>query len=159
MTTLQLLFIAGGAALFGLLLWLRAAWRKWRFRYEACPTLLTRAEMSFYRALRQATPVGCLICPKVRLGDIVRCPEGTWTPDRGGPISAKHLDFVLVDDESFEILLAIELDDRSHDEPEAQKRDRFKDKVMAQGGVPLLRVPTARSYSVDELRTDIEGFL
>ena len=100
-----------------------------------------------------------MICPKVRLGDIVRCPEGTWTPDRGGPISAKHLDFVLVDDESFEILLAIELDDRSHDEPGAQKRDRFKDKVLAQGGVPLLRVPTARSYSVAELRKEIADWL
>ena len=37
-------------------------------------------------------------------------------------------------------VLVIELDDRSHWQMEARKRDAFKDAALASAGVPILRV-------------------
>ncbi len=51
-----------------------------------------------------------------------------------------YLDFVLSDPESLAVVLAIELDDKSHWSTEARKRDLFKDSALASAGVPQLRV-------------------
>ncbi len=49
-------------------------------------------------------------------------------------------------------LLAIELDDASHKSFDRQDRDEFVERIFADAGVPLLRVPARRQYGVGELR-------
>ncbi len=124
--------------------------------YTKRPSLLTAGEMRFYRALVRAVPSDLLVFVKVRLMDMVSVPDHAWE-QYGAPGSGMHLDFVLADPESLAVVLAIELDDKSHWSAEARKRDLFKDSALASAGVPVLRVKAAGRHEVRELRERITG--
>ena len=113
--------------------------------YHRCDGLLTNAEKDFYRQLRRVVPRGVSVAPKVRLADVITCGEADWRAF-GTKIAQKHIDFVLFWEDSTEVLLAIELDDRSHERPERRRRDEFVDRALHGAGVPLLRVPVTRSF-------------
>jgi hypothetical protein len=114
----------------------------------------------FHRVLRRAIarcgqPLA--ISMKTRLADIVRCPPRLWETAYGRRLSQKHVDFVLYDSFSTRIVAAIELDDRSHDRPERQRRDSFVDSVFAAVRIPLIRVRAAAEYDADAIATLIAG--
>lgn len=117
--------------------------------------LLTRGEAAFYQTLRRAVPGHLMICPKVRMGDLIHCSGEAWKAGFGGKISQKHVDFTLADCETTAIALVIELDDRSHQRADRQERDQFVDRAFAAAGIPILRVPAAASYDVRALRAQI----
>ena len=96
--------------------------RNWLFSYN---------EKDAYQKLKPiAEELGYTVFAKVRLLDLV-------TPIKGNPkyktyfykIQAKHVDFVLCD-EKLVARCVIELDDKSHDTEERQKRDNFVDEVL-----------------------------
>lgn len=111
-------------------------------RYIRAPGLFSAQEWDFHRALEQTVGTDYAIFGKVRLADLM-------TPDKKGSkdawwraftkISSKHVDFVLLDRRTAEILIAIEIDDRSHGQRERQDRDSFVNEAFAQAGIPLLR--------------------
>src|SRR5436309_1688157 len=117
--------------------------------------LLSQAELTFYHALRRAVPQHLMICPKVRLADVIHCSGEAWKQGFGGRISQKHLDFVIADAASTAILLAIELDDRSHKRADRVARDEFLDRAMSAATVPLLRIVAAPTYDARALGTII----
>ena len=90
------------------------------------------------------------------MADIITCTDANWARGYGAKISSKHIDFVLYDRGTFEIKLAIELDDSSHQKSDRQKRDQFVNESFRAAQVPLLRVPTSSRYDVNELRHEIE---
>ena len=126
--------------------------------YVAADALLTPAERAFYGALRQAAGGDFVLFAKVRLGDILQIERGVEGKRRFaafGRISSKHADFVLCDPRTFRVAVVVELDDRSHQLPTRRQRDEFFDAALAQAAVPLLRVPAARAYAVETLRTNL----
>lgn len=66
-------------------------------------------------------------------------------------ISQKHIDFVLIDPQSFATLCLIELDDKSHARLDRMARDRFVNQIMEQTGIPLHRLPVQRRYDRAEI--------
>jgi hypothetical protein len=114
--------------------------------YFARGTLLSRAEAAFYHALRGEVGDRVVVAMKVRLADIVSCPSEAWSIGYGRLIAQKHIDFVLCDPHTTRIVLAIELDDRSHAHPRRSARDLFVDRALETAGVPLLRVRAAARY-------------
>lgn len=130
-----------------------------RPRYQRQATLYSPAERTFLAALGQAVagqPVA--IYGKVRVADLLT-PAKTayrrawWKAFR--QISSKHIDFVLVHPETSAILVAIELDDRSHDRAERRTRDQFLDRAFREAGMPLIRIKAQRGYATDSLREAI----
>lgn len=119
-------------------------------------SLLTKAETSFYHVLRQTVGDEYKIVCMVRLADIfeVQVEEG-W---RGhfNRISAKHIDFVLCDPQTMETVIAIELDDKSHQRKSRIERDRFIDDLFRRCEFPLLRVKCRATYSIKALRDLIQ---
>lgn len=118
--------------------------------------LLSPAERDFYDALRQAVRDRYLIFAKVRLLDLL------WLPDKMenrlhyiGRVASKHVDFVLCHPQTVAPALVIELGDASHQLPERQERDIFLNEVLRVAGIPLLRVPVRKSFSVSALRDQI----
>jgi hypothetical protein len=124
-------------------------------RYVRQKTLLSPAELAFLRALEGAAGANDRIFAKVRMVDVVT-PGGKTATRRWWraftKVSSKHLDYVLVDRQTSAIRLAIELDDKSHRQKQRRVRDAFVNRVCAQAGVPLLRVPAAGRYDREELR-------
>src|SRR5205085_8761548 len=119
--------------------------------YFSRETLLSEGELAFYQALRRALPQHVMICPKVRLADVINCSGEDWKQGFGGRISQKHLDFVIADAASTAILLAIELDDQTHKRTDRAARDDFLDRAMTAAKVPLLRIVAAPTYDARAL--------
>ena len=67
-------------------------------------------------------------------------------------IKSRHIDFVLCDQKSLQVLLCIELDDSSHQRRKQKEIDDFKDQAMNDAGLTLTRVPVQASYSEAYLR-------
>lgn len=120
--------------------------------YQGRGTLLTKGEAAFYGPLLEAVGDRFQIMCKVRVADVLTCSEADWRRGYGGAISQKHLDFVLCEPRTTRIILAVELDDRSHDAPHRQRRDRFLNETLQAAGIRLLRIRARAEYSVEILR-------
>lgn len=123
--------------------------------YQALPHLLSKAERSFFGVLVQAVGSSGTVFAKVRVADVISPRKGLG---RAGwqrafnAISAKHFDFVVCDPNTSAILLAVELDDSSHNTGRGQARDDLVNKACSSAGVPLLRVKAAPGYVLTEIR-------
>mgnify|MGYP002397477254 CR=1 FL=1 len=120
--------------------------------YESRGTLLTKGEAAFYGPLQKAVGTEFQIMCKVRVADVLTCSEADWRRGYGGAISQKHLDFVLCEPGTTRIILAVELDDRTHEAPHRQRRDRFLNETLYAAGIRLLRIRARAEYSVEILR-------
>lgn len=110
--------------------------------------LLTYTEYQFYNIMKQACDEkNLLICPKVRLEDFVDVTDQRQKMKFRGYIKSRHVDFILTDSK-LNILCGIELDDPSHQKPDAAKTDAFKNKLFRTIGVPLFRIDTTTKYEV-----------
>jgi very-short-patch-repair endonuclease len=128
--------------------------------YRCKNYLLTQAERAFYDVLRPTVGTHFHLFAMVRLADLIYIEKGTANrQSHFNRIQSKHIDFVLCDNESIKPVLAIELDDSSHQRPDRQKRDAFVDEVLLQAGLPLLRVQVRRQYDPNQLRQAIKNAL
>lgn len=119
------------------------------YPYEKAKFLLSENEkQAYYALLPIAEEYGFTVCPKVRLADIVLVEKGTeeymkWF----NKIKAKHVDMVLCDKE-LNIVLAVEVDDPSHDRADRIERDEFVDKIYDKIGLPIIHL---RNWNEEEL--------
>ena len=116
--------------------------------------MITNAERSFLGVLKIACGDTYVICPKVRLGDVVYIQKGTEAKLRQSiqnRINQKHVDFLLLDPKTLAPVLAIELDDKSHQSAAAQSRDLVKDKALKDAGLRMIRFPARATYTLSEI--------
>lgn len=101
--------------------------------------LLTKNEWYQYKKLKEiADAKGYVICPKVRLLDIIEPRKGTKKyKTLFYKIQAKHVDF-LICDRDMHIKAIIELDDNSHDEQERKERDAFVTLILQSVGYKVI---------------------
>lgn len=76
-----------------------------------------------------------------------------------GQINQKHFDFVLCNPGDLTIQAAIELDDRSHQRSDRQKRDKLLDGIAKKVGLPLIRFRAQQEYDEADIRQKIEATL
>jgi len=125
--------------------------------YHAAASLLTPTEAHFYQTLRQAVGPMAVIQCKVRLADILVAPEHDFSAFRR--VSQKHVDFILCERSTLRPLIAIELDDRSHDLADRKARDSFVDAAYASAHFPLIHVPVQPEYNSAEVLASLQRFL
>ncbi len=131
--------------------------------YIVRPFLMSAAERRFYKVLKKAVEGrGIEVFGKMRLADIVTVTvpldeSAHW--ERFRKISQKHVDFVLADGMTTRPLVAIELDDSSHEWDSRRKRDRFVNDVFEVAGLPLLRVQVRARYDARHLWHKIDHAL
>jgi hypothetical protein len=119
--------------------------------YAKTKYFFSAAERSFYEILRRLVP-GHTVFAKVRLADLVYVRKGTaaWQ-SYFNRIDRKHIDFILCNADLSPVM-AIELDDCSHDDEDRQSRDRFVDQVLGSVGLPIIRVRAKHAYKREEVR-------
>jgi hypothetical protein len=120
------------------------------YKYSRKSGLLTKNELAFYRELcKAASSLKLIVMPKVRVADIIEPKKGSKNYQGAfNRISSKHLDFVLCDSVTTKPLLAIELDDKSHDTANAKSRDEVKNSALKSAAFPLLRLRNAEGLQV-----------
>ena len=115
------------------------------FLYERTERFLSFAESAFLRALRAAVADEYEIFAKVRLLDLLNMKAGEGRQAAFNRVQAKQLDFLLCERGTSRPVLAIELDDSSHQRSDRRARDAFVEEVLEVIGLPALRVPVTRS--------------
>jgi very-short-patch-repair endonuclease len=106
---------------------------------------LTKNERQMYWRLVQALP-NHVILAQVELSRCIEAKGPSFTT-----INGKSLDFVICKD-SFEIVAGIEIDDKSHATPSAQKKDATKNAAMGMAGIALIRWPATPLPSVEKIQ-------
>ncbi len=128
-----------------------------KFPYKKKDYLLSVTECKFYYALKQvAEQNNWHVFAKVRLEDLLWLPSNTVNRfslrNRG---KSRHIDFVICDYRDVRPLLAIELDDASHNRPDRQERDEFIDQVFNDAGLPILHYSVKSFYNQSEISAEI----
>jgi hypothetical protein len=129
--------------------------RAGRLPYKLVPALFTPAEQQFLAVLRSVLPSGVDCYGKVRLIDICSVENyltGKQRQTAVNRVAQKHVDFLLVRSADTKPLLAIELDDKSHQAADRKKRDIFLNQLFADVKLPLIRIPVQRSYNASTIR-------
>ncbi len=113
--------------------------------FRPCVTLNTRTEQVFKKVLDSRLPSNLEVHCKVRLADIVR-PVDRKNFTSLNKVTSKHVDFVLAEVNTSNIVCAIELDDKSHSSKRAKVQDKEKNYALDSARVPLYRVQTGANY-------------
>ncbi|HBC1012802.1 TPA: DUF2726 domain-containing protein [Escherichia coli] len=104
---------------------------------------MSKRERIFSRLHKKIKPEFYLMA-QVRVADIIK-------PSKKYPYKSKeyialfrqisqwHVDYIILSNE-FNIICAIELDDKTHEQPKRKERDEIINEAFRQSGVPLLRI-------------------
>ncbi len=119
-------------------------------------SLLTGNEREFFGRLNRAVGDEYRVLPQVAMGALLepRVGEGSqqyWAIRR--LFAQKIVDFVICTPTLDRPLLAVELDDKTHDKK--RHKDAERDALMLEAGIPTLRWDSRNKPSVSDLRRDI----
>lgn len=142
-------------------IWVYITHKPFQTPYIAQPSLLTKNELRFYSTLSRSIDwEEHTIMLKVRMWDVVDvAPHIKQKFSYQTKIQAKHLDFVICDNDTFQPLLVVELDDRSHFSEDAKKRDQEKDEALRFAGIPIVRFMTGKDDKFDHVQKQISFVL
>jgi len=131
-----------------------------KYKYLKKDFLLTRSEHEFYDALIQAVGHEYYIFPQIHLSQLVdhKIKGQNWMR-AFYHVNAKSVDFVLCDKSYISPKLVIELDEKSHNAPDRQYRDREVEDILKQINLPLLRIWNHGPFSSVEISQQIKNVL
>jgi very-short-patch-repair endonuclease len=131
--------------------------RKPRFEYRRKDCVMSNAEQECYHALVSEMGPDYFFFPQMHLDAIVQ-PTNT-RKDRFYAfrhINQKSVDFVACDKEQLRPLFAIELDDKTHNQPKRIERDREVERILRGAGIPLIRIENRGRFEPKELATTVQ---
>ena len=107
--------------------------------YERNRHFLSEHEKAFFELLIGVAPRDVYVCPQVCFGSVleVRANSENYLGSLN-KIKSKRIDYLLCDRDSLTPLVAVELDDSSHDSPGRQVRDTFVDDACRSAGLKIL---------------------
>lgn len=118
--------------------------------------LMTDSEILFYQRLCQALPEYTIFC-QVGLSRIIE-PSVDVGSDRQfwfNRISRQSVDYVVMAADRQTVLVAIELDDWTHDSLTRQKQDAKKDKALSSAGIAIMRFDAEKMPTAQIIRHDV----
>lgn len=127
--------------------------------YRRKDFLLTAGERAFLGALDMAAGSEARVFAKVRLADLVWMGKGVeGRTGHQNRVNMKHVDFVVCEVKTLRALVAVELDDATHERADRRARDEFVEGALKAAGLPLVRVRArGNGYAVEALRRELRG--
>lgn len=121
---------------------------------------MTEHEQMCFNTLMTIIDSRYLLFPQVHLEAIL----GFGNPNGNRKFAMRHInqksvDFVLCDRQTFHPVLAIELNDSTHDRPWRIRRDIEVQRILAQAGLPLLVLEYDDAHDVVSLRNKLHQSL
>lgn len=133
---------------------------KAKYNYTRKKFFMSRAEHEFYDVLIRAVGQQYLIFSQVHLPTLLdeKVKGQNWRA-AFRHVNGKSVDFVLCDKAYISPVLAIELDDRSHEAPDRIDRDGEVERIFKGAGLPLLRIKNNGAFDPADLASKINFFL
>lgn len=130
------------------------------YHYRRKDFIMTRAENRFFDTLNDALNNDYFVFPQVNLSSILdeKIERQTWRSARNA-INRKSVDFVICDKGYRRPLLAIELDDWSHDNEDRKLRDAGVERMLGEAGLPLLRFRNVANLSEADVARMVQDAL
>ena len=127
--------------------------------YRVRDDFLSPTELSYFQVLKSVLGSKAAICAKVRLADLLFVARPNENFSYVNKIRQKHIDFLICEATTMKPVLAIELDDSSHNRASRKKRDHFINEALTAAGFPLLRVTTQLQYSQQQVIDQLKPYL
>lgn len=122
-----------------------------RFRYRRKDFLMSRSENDFFNVINRAIGDNFYVFPQIHLSEILDHRVKYQNYEHAlRYINQKSVDYVICDREYRRPLLAIELDDPSHDNDERKLRDVNVEYMLSEARIPLLRFRNVSRVSEEE---------
>lgn len=123
------------------------------YKYSKKEYVITQHELNFYKSLHEAVS-GCIIIPQAHLSMFLdhKIRGQNWSR-AFSIINGKSVDF-LICTEDMRPLIAIELDDSTHNHPDRQRRDAFVNSIIADADIPMLRF-SANNWNTEVIKQRI----
>jgi hypothetical protein len=118
--------------------------------YKKKEWLMTKAEIEFYNVLKQVAGDRYYIIPQVKISSLVYVSGTKNYKTYLNKIDRKTIDFVLFNSQ-FSPIIAIELDDSSHNNLSRKERDDFVDKVMNAISLKIVHIKASYNYNLEEI--------
>lgn len=123
------------------------------YTYRRKDFLMTRAEHELFDILVGIVGDQYYVFPQIHLPNILdnKVVGQNW---RGAfrHIDEKSVDFVICDRAYIKPLLAIELDDRTHERDDRKKRDGEVERILNEANMPLLRFANNGHFNKEEIK-------
>lgn len=122
------------------------------YKYNRKDFLISRPEHEFFNILVEILGNKYNIFSQVHLPTILdhKIKGQTWKA-AFSHINGKSVDFVICDKAYIKPLLAIELDDKSHDRLDRIERDSEVERILEEAGMPLVRFGNNGSFNKEEI--------
>jgi very-short-patch-repair endonuclease len=131
--------------------------RKPRFEYHRKNCVMTNAEQECYHALVSEMGPDYYFFPQMHLDAIVQPTDSR--KDRFYAfrhINQKSVDFVACDKKQLGPLFAIELDDKTHNQPKRIERDKEVERILRGAGIPLIRIDNRGHFEPKALAATVQ---
>ncbi len=127
--------------------------KKTIYKYKRKDFLITKTENEFFHILIEILNNQYHVFTQVHLDAILdhKIDGQNWKP-AFRHINEKSVDFVICDKEYLRPLLAIELDDKSHEREDRIERDTNVESILKDAGMPLLRIQNNTYLNKEEVR-------
>jgi len=127
--------------------------KKPSYKYSRKEFLISRAEHEFVDILVEVLGDKYHVFTQVHLPTILdhKVVGQNWK-GAFSHINGKSVDFVICDKAYIKPLLAIELDDRSHEREDRIERDSIVEQMLKDANMPLLRFPNNGSFNKEEIK-------
>lgn len=126
------------------------------YKYNKKDFLISRAEHEFFDILIEILGNQYYVFPQIHLIDILdnKIVGQNWK-GAFSHINQKSVDFVICNKAYIKPLLAIELDDKSHNREDRKDRDSSVEQILKDAGMPLLRFGNNGNFDKEEIKRTI----
>ena len=123
------------------------------YHYKKKQRIMTDHEFAFYTILNDAVGGDYYILTQAHLSSFIdhKVPKQNWKA-AFRHINSKSVDYLLCNNQTLEPVLAIELDDRTHELEDRILRDKEIERIFTESSLPLLRMPSHGSLTNLELK-------
>lgn len=121
-----------------------------QFLYDPKPTVLTKTEQNFMAAINKALPENCILLVQQNLGAIVERTDNSRFRNE----LFRIVDFLIVD-QNYKPLIAIEINDQTHEDYKRKSRDIKVYHILEEAGIPLVTFWTRYGINQDYITKKI----
>lgn len=130
------------------------------YHYKRKGFIMTKAENDFFDVINEAVGNSYYVFPQVHLSEFLDYKVKGQNWDHAlHYINQKSVDYLVCDKQYRQPLLAIELDDWSHESEARQQRDANVERMLREAELPLLRFKDVKNMMTTEVAARIQGML